>query len=113
MVGIVDKGVHEPEFEGLDILSFEVGVVQFAHDAAPTAAGLGEATVLVDAGAILRGGHVVVVGASLLWVVSEVEFVNDGEVARGYVFVREDLLFGDAAGVWLGAVVVGDVARRV
>ena len=46
MFRIFDKGVHEPELKGLNILSLKIGVVQLAHDAAPTCFGLCQLTLL-------------------------------------------------------------------
>ncbi len=113
MVGILNEGIHQPEFDGLDILCLEVGVVERTHDAAPAAGGLCQCSIWVETGTVRRGRHIVVVGSALRGIVSQIQLVDISQLTLCQLLVGEHLALGDASSIGLGAVVGGDVAGAV
>ena len=111
VVGVFNEGVHQPELDGLDVLGFEVGVVQFAHDAAPTAGGIHQRAAVGDAGTVCRGRHIVIVRSAFFGIKGKVEFINVCWLSGHAILVREHLLLVDAAGIGTRQVVARDVAR--
>ena len=110
VVGVlgIEEGVEHPELNVFDVALLEVGVIESAHDAAPTFFGIGE---------IAFGGDVdgvEVVGAAFVGVEGEVEGLDGGGFAVGDLAVRIELARGDFADVGVGELfqVAFDIAGR-
>ena len=69
----VGEGIHQPKLDVFDIGGFKVDGFHFAHDAAPTALRVFQCTVFVDTSGISCRFDVVVVRATLLGIVGQVE----------------------------------------
>ena len=113
MGGIFYKGIHQPELEGLDVLRLKVGVVELAHDAAPTAGGVLQPAARVNTSTVGRRCHIVVVRTLLLGIVRQVELIDGCRLTCREVLVGKHLLLGNAAGIGGRLVVARDVAGTV
>ena len=74
-VGLVDERVEHPELDILDVALLEIGVVEFAHNAAPSLLGVEQVTVGVDVVGIE------VVWSALLGIEREVEGLDGRRLA--------------------------------
>ena len=96
---LVEERVHQPEFDVLDVLCLEVGIVHLAHHAAPALFG-GEQVALC----IHLGGEVV--GTALLWIERHVQYAQRGVAVVGRLrLVGIQFQFVDGTDVVVGQLV--------
>ena len=107
IVGILDKGVHEPKLDVLDIGIFKIARFQFAHHAAPAGGGIGQMPVFIEVG-------VEVIRTALVGIESKVEHVEGIGLLHVDALVGEELALVDLAHPRVGKLceVVFQVARR-
>ena len=96
----VDEGVEHPELDILDVGHLEVGIVEFAHHAAPLGSGVVKGTVGIEV-------RVEVVGAALGGIVGEVEHrqCGGGAAVAALVAVWIELAHEDLAHIVVGELV--------
>ena len=81
VIGVLDERIHHPELYIFVVCGFEIGVVHFTHDTAPTGSGVVEVTAGIHTGGqALAATHIVVVRTSFTRIESQVEH---GNVGRG------------------------------
>lgn len=106
-VVLLHEGVHEPEFDILDVRLLEVGVVHLAHDAAPALFGVEKVARVVDI------GGVEIVRAALGGIEREVQGLYRRRFAVGQLAAGEHFAGLDFAHVGVRQLfdVAADIAR--
>ena len=104
----VEERVEHPKLDVFNVAGLEIGVVEFAHDAAPAFLGEEKFAVIVDVGGIE------VVGTAFLGVEREVESLDSRRLAIVELLGGEQLALCDFAHIQVGLLllVVFDVSGR-
>ena len=110
VIRILNKGVHQPELNGLNVLGFKIGIIQFAHDTTPTTGWIDQQSAVGNTSAESRRIHVIVIRSLLGRIIGQIQLIDIGRLSRHSVLVGEHLLFIDSSRIGFRQIIEGNIA---